>query len=115
MNRQNSALTARSLWRWLLAGGLSGLFQRTGAAGACCARNREQRFGDCGATSRRYPIWLEAVGTVRAAQTSQVASQMMGNIVEIRAHEGDRVQSGQVLAIIDDAQPRAAWSRPLLP
>ena len=26
------------------------------------------------------PDWLEAVGTVRAAQTSQVASQMMGNI-----------------------------------
>jgi RND family efflux transporter MFP subunit len=53
------------------------------------------------------PDWLEAVGTVRAAQTSQVASQMMGNIVEIRAHEGDRVQGGQVLAIIDDAQPRS--------
>ena len=54
------------------------------------------------------PDWLEAVGTVRAAQTSQVASQMMGNIVEMRAHEGDRVQSGQVLAMIDDAQPRSA-------
>jgi RND family efflux transporter MFP subunit len=53
------------------------------------------------------PDWLEAVGTVRAAQTSQVASQMMGNIVEIRAHEGDRVQGGQVLAIIDEAQPRS--------
>ena len=32
---------------------------------------------------------------------------MMGNIVEIRAHEGDRVQSGQVLAILDDAQSRS--------
>ncbi len=53
------------------------------------------------------PEWLDAVGTVRAAQTSQVASQIMGNIVEIRAREGDRVQSGQVLAIIDDAQPRS--------
>lgn len=54
------------------------------------------------------PDWLEAVGTVRAAQTSQVASQVMGNIVEIRAHEGDRVQSAQVLAILDDAQSRSA-------
>ena len=53
------------------------------------------------------PDWLEAVGTVRAAQTSQVSSQVMGNIVEIRAHEGDRVQGGQVLAILDDAQPRS--------
>ena len=57
------------------------------------------------------PDLLEAVGTVRAAQTSEAASQMMGNIVEIRAHEGDRVQCGQVLAVIDDSQPRAAVDR----
>jgi RND family efflux transporter MFP subunit len=57
------------------------------------------------------PDWLEAVGTVRAAQTTQVSSQMMGNIVEIRTHEGDRVQSGQVLAVLDDSQPRAAVER----
>jgi RND family efflux transporter MFP subunit len=54
---------------------------------------------------------LEAAGTVRAAQTSDLASQMMGNIVEIRAHEGDRVQRGQVLAVIDDSQPRASVDR----
>jgi RND family efflux transporter MFP subunit len=57
------------------------------------------------------PDLLEAVGTLRAAQTTDVASQMMGNIVEIRAHEGDRVQRGQVLALIDDSQPRAAVER----
>ncbi len=57
------------------------------------------------------PDLLETVGTVRAAQTSDAASQMMGNIVEIRAHEGDHVQRGQVLAVIDDSQPRAAVDR----
>lgn len=57
------------------------------------------------------PDLLEAAGTVRAAQTSDLASQMMGNILEIRAHEGDRVQRGQVLAVIDDSQPRAAVDR----
>jgi membrane fusion protein, multidrug efflux system len=57
------------------------------------------------------PDLLEEVGTVRAVQTSQLASQMMGNIVEIRAHEGDRVRRGQVLAVIDDAQPRAGLDR----
>ena len=51
---------------------------------------------------------VEAVGTLRAAETSQLAAQMMGNIVEIRVREGDHVQRGQVLAVIDDAQPRAA-------
>lgn len=54
------------------------------------------------------PDWLEAMGTVRAAQTSQPASQITGNIVAVQVHEGERVQSGQVLAVIDDAQPRAA-------
>jgi RND family efflux transporter MFP subunit len=54
------------------------------------------------------PDWLEAIGTVRAAQTSQIASQMMGDIRDIRVQEGDRVQAGQILATIDDSQPRAA-------
>ena len=57
------------------------------------------------------PDWLEATGTVRAAQTSQLSAQMTGNILEIRVHEGERVQRGQVLAVIDDAQPRAAMER----
>ena len=57
------------------------------------------------------PDLLEAVGTVRAAQTSQLASQMMGNLVAIRAREGDRVRRGQVLAVLDDAQPRANLDR----
>ncbi|MGH9680231.1 MAG: efflux RND transporter periplasmic adaptor subunit, partial [Candidatus Acidiferrales bacterium] len=54
------------------------------------------------------PDWLEAMGTVRAEQSAEVSSQMMGNIREIRAREGDRVQAGQILATIDDSQPRAA-------
>jgi RND family efflux transporter MFP subunit len=57
------------------------------------------------------PDVVEAVGTLRAAETSQLAPQMMGNIVEIRVREGDRIQRGQVLAVIDDAQPRAALDR----
>jgi RND family efflux transporter MFP subunit len=59
----------------------------------------------------QVPDVLEAVGTVQAAQTSVLASQAMGNIVEIRVREGDRVQRGQVLAVIDEAQPRAALER----
>lgn len=59
------------------------------------------------------PDLLEAVGTVRAAQTSILASQMMGTVVAIRVREGDRVQRGQVLGVIDDSQPRAARDRAL--
>lgn len=57
------------------------------------------------------PDLLEAVGTVRSAQTSDAASQVMGNITEIRSQVGDHVQRGQVLATIDDSQPRAAVDR----
>ena len=54
------------------------------------------------------PDWLEAVGTVRASQTAGIASQIAGNILEVRVHEGDRVRAGQLLAVIDDALPRTA-------
>jgi RND family efflux transporter MFP subunit len=57
------------------------------------------------------PDYLEAVGTVRAAQTSQLASQTMGVITNISVREGDRVRRGQVLAVIDDAQARAGIDR----
>lgn len=63
------------------------------------------------AQTANIPDIVDAVGTLRAAETSQLAAQMMGNIVEIRVREGDRVQRGQVLAVIDDAQPRAALDR----
>jgi len=63
------------------------------------------------AQTANIPDVVEAVGTLRAAETSQLAAQMMGNIVEIRVREGDRVQRGQVLAVIDDAQPHAALDR----
>ncbi|HET7206326.1 MAG TPA: efflux RND transporter periplasmic adaptor subunit [Terriglobales bacterium] len=63
------------------------------------------------AQAAQIPDELEAVGTLRAAETSQLAAQMMGSIVEIGVREGDRVQRGQVLAVIDDAQPRAALDR----
>ena len=54
------------------------------------------------------PDWLEAVGTLQAAQTSQLSSQIAGSIVAMRVKEGDRVRRGEVLAELEDAQPQAA-------
>ena len=90
----------------LLSGGLSGCSNERRAEPA--AVETVINVPVTVAQKTTVPDWLEAVGTVRAVQASQVSSQMMGSIVEIRAHEGDRVQSGQVLATIDDAQPRSA-------
>jgi RND family efflux transporter MFP subunit len=57
------------------------------------------------------PDSVEAVGTVRAAQSSQLAAQVMGTIVQIAVREGDAVQRGQIVAVLDDTQLRAARER----
>ena len=57
------------------------------------------------------PDVVESVGTVRAAESAQLAAQMMGTIVTVNVHEGDHVKRGQLLAVIDDSQPRAALER----
>jgi RND family efflux transporter MFP subunit len=54
------------------------------------------------------PDWLEAVGTLQAAQSSQLSSQITANIVAMWVKEGDRVHRGEVLAVLEDAQPQAA-------
>jgi RND family efflux transporter MFP subunit len=65
------------------------------------------------ATTASVPDLLEAVGTVHAYQTSQLASQATGTITEIRVREGDQVRRGEILAVIDQAAPTAGLDRAL--
>lgn len=53
------------------------------------------------------PGVFQAVGTVQAAETAQIAPQMMGTIVAVMVTEGSRVTAGQMLARINPAQPQA--------
>ncbi len=53
---------------------------------------------------------VEATGTVRAVLSAQLASQVMGTITRVNVHEGDRVQRGEVLVSIDEAQQQAAYT-----
>lgn len=57
------------------------------------------------------PDYVEAVGTVRAQQGSQLSAQVIATVVSIPVHEGQRVARGQVLAVLDDAQQRAGTAR----
>jgi RND family efflux transporter MFP subunit len=106
MRDKNHAITTVIVLIAVLSGGLSGCSNEHRAEPT--APETLTNVSVIVAQKKTVPDWLEAVGNVRAAQTSQVSSQMMGTIIEIRSHEGDRVQNGQVLAIIDDAQPRSA-------
>ena len=55
------------------------------------------------------PDCTEATGTVRAAQSAQLSSQVMGAITRVKVHEGDQVRRGEVLITIDAAQQRSAY------
>ena len=48
----------------------------------------------------------EAVGTVRAKNSTIVSSKVMGNIVAMKVREGDTVRAGQVLLEIDSREAR---------
>jgi multidrug efflux system membrane fusion protein len=50
---------------------------------------------------------VEAMGTVRAKTTADVAPQMMGRLTAVPVSEGTRVAAGAVLATIDDQAARA--------
>lgn len=51
-------------------------------------------------------VIYEAVGTVRARNSSVVSSKVMGSIVAMRVREGDTVRAGQILIEIDGREAR---------
>jgi RND family efflux transporter MFP subunit len=53
------------------------------------------------------PLTYEAVGTVVAGITSDLAAKVMGTVERIAVHEGDRVKKGDLLIALDDRQARA--------
>lgn len=57
--------------------------------------------------SQTVPDIFQATGTVQAAETAQLAPQMMGTITAVNVTEGSHVSAGQVLARISAAQPQA--------
>ena len=59
------------------------------------------------------PDVLEASGTVRAYQTSQLASQATGTITQVRVREGERIRRGEVLVLVDQSAASAALDRAL--
>jgi multidrug efflux pump subunit AcrA (membrane-fusion protein) len=48
--------------------------------------------------------FYEAVGTVRARNSSVIAARIMGNIIKLHVREGDRVHAGQSLVEIENRE-----------
>jgi RND family efflux transporter MFP subunit len=53
---------------------------------------------------QKLPEAVDTIGTVRAAESSILSSQVMGTVTSIAVREGDRVHAGQILLSIDAAQ-----------
>jgi multidrug efflux pump subunit AcrA (membrane-fusion protein) len=55
----------------------------------------------------KQPFLYEAVGTVQARTTSTLSSKIMGEVKVVYVHEGDLVQKGDILVVVDDRQVAA--------
>ena len=67
-------------------------------------------LGDAESTevrSIRVPVVESAVGTIRAVHETAVASKLLAKVVEVHILAGQRVESGEVLVRLDDADLRA--------
>jgi RND family efflux transporter MFP subunit len=57
------------------------------------------------------PSLLDASGYVVARRRATVASKITGKVIEVSLQEGQRVESGQVIARLDDSNARAALAQ----
>ena len=58
--------------------------------------------------SQQIPSNLNAVGTLHARESSTLSAQVMGRVVQVLVHAGDRVAAGQTLLVLDDTALRAS-------
>ena len=55
-------------------------------------------------TSQKLPETVDTVGTIRAAESAVLSSQVMGTVASVAVREGDHVRTGQPLISIEAAQ-----------
>ena len=63
------------------------------------------------AASRDVPIYLDALGTVSAANTVSIHSQIIGTLQAVNFTEGQEVHHGDTLAVIDPRPLQAALTQ----
>jgi len=63
------------------------------------------------ASIEQWPLTYEATGTVRARSSTVIAAKWMGYVREVKVQLGDRVNAGQMLAVLDARDLDAAANR----
>src|SRR5512136_3478472 len=61
------------------------------------------------AAIKEYPVLYEAVGTIQAGATVNLASKLMGTIEKVKVREGDQVKAGDVIVVIEQRQVDAGY------
>ena len=107
-----------AVWLWPSGGGQSGAPSRGGNLfGPGGGRPGPGMFGGGGlptpvrvapVTRGDFAVELRALGTVTAASTVNVRSRVGGELVKILFEEGQKVETGQLLAVIDPRPYQAA-------
>jgi len=91
------ALVAAGVW-WMYGGGKS--FEVEAATAVAPAS------GDSGSMAV-----LQATGYVTARREATVSAQITGTMIKVMIEEGERVEAGQVLALLEDTAQRAALAQ----
>jgi RND family efflux transporter MFP subunit len=52
----------------------------------------------------RTPDTIDAVGSVQPRRKTEVASQVLATVREVKVHAGDHVEAGQLLVVLDDRE-----------
>lgn len=81
---------------------------RSGGGGRRGGMSAPTTVGTAKAVLADLPVQVEALGTVTPAATVTVRPQVSGTIVQLLYREGQRVQKGQPLAVIDPRPYQAA-------
>lgn len=91
------ALTA-ALWLCLIAVGCASANPKAAARGA---GDQPMPVGVATAQQRDFPVYLSGLGSVTAFNTVSVKSRVDGQLVQVAFKEGQHVNKGDLLAVID--------------
>jgi RND family efflux transporter MFP subunit len=118
MIEREKAMAEKNNARWKTAAAVALLLLALASVSSCGGREKsagpapEAVSGVMVATARleTVPDEVEAPGTVTGAATAEVSARTMGTVVRVAVREGDMVEAGQALVLLDERELAARGS-----